>query len=146
MDKTMLSNTLRQVQTYIDKRVAAMAVVPPTPSPEGLTQYEAKICEALMDLKTTFCQTSASNPPAVKPVLDPCIIILNDQVAILQCVRKRPDTSCITEMLRENSSVLHNPNAILMTLLAALDNELWLLKVWPPAKLPNQCKMTKICN
>ncbi|KAJ9081926.1 hypothetical protein DSO57_1009630 [Entomophthora muscae] len=61
-------------------------------------------------------------------------------------VRKRPDTSCVTEILWENSTVLHNLNASLMTLLAALDNELWLLKVWPPAELPNQCKMMKICN
>ncbi|KAJ9078406.1 hypothetical protein DSO57_1006819 [Entomophthora muscae] len=61
-------------------------------------------------------------------------------------VRKRPDTSCITEILWEKSTVLKNPNDSLMTLLAALDNKLWLLKVWPPAKLPNQCKMTKICD
>ncbi|KAJ9068460.1 hypothetical protein DSO57_1028383 [Entomophthora muscae] len=84
--------------TYIDKRVAAVTVMPPTPFPGGLTQYEAKIWEALMKLKaTTFCQTSASNPPSVKPVLDPCITILTDQVAILQGIRKRPDTSSVTK-------------------------------------------------
>ncbi|KAJ9067090.1 hypothetical protein DSO57_1003003 [Entomophthora muscae] len=44
-------------------------------------------------------------------------------------VRKHPDKYCVTEMLWENSTVFHNPNASLMTLLAALDNELWLLKV-----------------
>ncbi|KAJ9083974.1 hypothetical protein DSO57_1028928 [Entomophthora muscae] len=61
-------------------------------------------------------------------------------------VRIRPDTSCVTEMPWENYAILHNPNTSLMTLLASLDNELWLFKVWPPAKLPNQCKVTKICD
>ncbi|KAJ9081428.1 hypothetical protein DSO57_1014725 [Entomophthora muscae] len=61
-------------------------------------------------------------------------------------VRKRPDTFYVTEMPWENSTALHNPNSSLMTLLAALDNELWLFKVWPPAKLPNQCEVTKICD
>ncbi|KAJ9057266.1 Chromobox protein 1 [Entomophthora muscae] len=60
--------------------------------------------------------------------------------------RIRPDTSCITKMPWENSTILHNPNASLMTLLAALDNELWLSKVWLPDKLTNQCKVTKICD
>ncbi|KAJ9054989.1 hypothetical protein DSO57_1008874 [Entomophthora muscae] len=44
-------------------------------------------------------------------------------------VRKRLDTYCVTEMPWENSTVSQNPNASFMTLLAALDNELWLLKV-----------------
>ncbi|KAJ9083813.1 hypothetical protein DSO57_1030951 [Entomophthora muscae] len=67
-------------------------------------------------------------------------------LAMVTVVRIRPDTSCVTEMPWENSTILHNPNDSLMTLLAALDNELWLFKVWLPAKLPNQCKVTKICN
>ncbi|KAJ9064530.1 hypothetical protein DSO57_1029546 [Entomophthora muscae] len=60
--------------------------------------------------------------------------------------RKRHDTSCAMKNPWENSTALHNHKASLMTLIAALDNELWLLKVWLPAKLPNQCKMSKICN
>ncbi|KAJ9086197.1 hypothetical protein DSO57_1006708 [Entomophthora muscae] len=71
--------------TYIDNKVATVAVVPPTPPPEDLTQSEAKIWEAITELKaTTLPQTSASNPPTAEPVPNPCITILSDQVATLQ--------------------------------------------------------------
>ncbi|KAJ9084989.1 hypothetical protein DSO57_1018578 [Entomophthora muscae] len=60
-------------------------MVPPTPPPEGLTQSEAKIWEAITELKATTCrQASASNSPTTEPVPNPCITILTDQVATLQ--------------------------------------------------------------
>ncbi|KAJ9067341.1 hypothetical protein DSO57_1000253 [Entomophthora muscae] len=81
-------------------------------------------------------------PPRATATYQPIQPMTNEEYnkCYMAAVRIHPDTSCVTGMPWENSTILNNPNASLMTLLAALDNELWLFKVWLPAKFLTSAK------
>ncbi|KAJ9077920.1 hypothetical protein DSO57_1012085 [Entomophthora muscae] len=85
LDKAALGNTLYQVQTYVDNWVASIEVTPPAPPVGTPSDFETKVWEAITELKaTTRRQASVQPPPTVKPMPDPCIDSLTNQVATLQ--------------------------------------------------------------
>ncbi|KAJ9083911.1 hypothetical protein DSO57_1029755 [Entomophthora muscae] len=61
---------------------AIIKVTPPTPPFQVLSNFEAKLWEAIVELKATIQhQSSVQNPPPVESIPNPCIALLTDQMA-----------------------------------------------------------------
>ncbi|KAJ9058306.1 hypothetical protein DSO57_1013791 [Entomophthora muscae] len=84
-----VDSQLKLVGTHIDTwghhLVAFIKVTPPVPSVEVQSDFEAKVWEAIAEIRAnTQRQSSVLNPPPVDPMPSPCIALLTNQVATLQ--------------------------------------------------------------